>query len=80
MKMNEWISFEDWLKDKEFHDALQEHFEEYLKNKDKYEDRLPIRIYKCMVCEVQYVEGYLPTIGNADGCCTVGSLIEVKEI
>ena len=55
-------------------------FNDWLAEDAKREGRSPIKIYKCMVCEVQYVEGFLPTIGHADGCCTVGSLIEVKEI
>lgn len=36
--------------------------------------------YKCMKCGEVYYEGNLPNnFKNADGCCTVGSLIEVKD-
>lgn len=37
------------------------------------------QVYMCMVCKKKYAEGSLPTIGHGDGCCTIGSLIEVKN-
>ena len=35
--------------------------------------------YICMTCGKLYKEGKLPTIGNIDGCCSAGSLIEVTK-
>jgi hypothetical protein len=37
------------------------------------------QVYMCMVCKKKYAEGSLPTVGHGDGCCTIGSLIEVKK-
>jgi len=37
-------------------------------------------LYKCMVCGKLYETSKpLPTRPFADGCCTIGSLIEIKE-
>lgn len=33
----------------------------------------------CMTCGKLFKEGELPTIGTTDGCCSTGSLIEVKN-
>jgi DNA-directed RNA polymerase subunit RPC12/RpoP len=35
-------------------------------------------VYKCMVCGQIYAVGKLPTRKFVDGCCTAGSLIEVR--
>lgn len=35
------------------------------------------KMYQCMTCNKVYKENELPTIGNGDGCCSIGSLIEV---
>ncbi len=41
------------------------------------------KVYMCMVCKKKYAEGSLPTIDKenqrGDGCCTVGSLIELGK-
>jgi DNA-directed RNA polymerase subunit RPC12/RpoP len=44
------------------------------------DERKKLIIYRCMTCGKQYVEDYLPTVDNGDGCCSIGSLIEVKKI
>jgi hypothetical protein len=35
--------------------------------------------YKCMSCGKIYDNKYLPTCKEGDGCCTIGSLIEMEE-
>jgi DNA-directed RNA polymerase subunit RPC12/RpoP len=35
--------------------------------------------YKCMKCGKIYDDKYIPTFGNGDGCCTIGSLIELDS-
>jgi hypothetical protein len=41
------------------------------------------QVYRCMVCGKLYAEGNLPIIDKGiekgDGCCRIGSLIEVKD-
>ena len=38
------------------------------------------KLFKCMECGKKYKSEYLPVIKDkfVDGCCSVGSLIEIK--
>ena len=59
-----------------FHKEIWIDFEEWCKATGK-------EVYMCMVCKKKFAEGHLPTLdeGNqrGDGCCTIGSLIEIKH-
>jgi len=38
-----------------------------------------LKVYQCMVCKKKYSELSLPTVGGkGDGCCEIGSLIELR--
>jgi len=53
---------------------------QFICNKCVEEEKIIMTIeYKCMVCGKEYSAGNIPTIGKADGCCTPGSLIEIKK-
>lgn len=54
---------------------------QYICNKCMEKEKIKMTVlYKCMVCGKEYHANNIPTKGHVDGCCTAGSLIEIKYI